>query len=170
MFFVESIIIMAIICITIIVDLPITVGVILISIICVVPLIFLIPYIKKRNIKAYENLKRRLAYNENADGFDYGSQNNNLITLRTTIMKNYEKKYIKAPQIMGLYLLWCWFIQIPLSFVELVFCIQFITTISKLLFFLLLPAFGIGLIIKRNKKLKKQLNEKLEEINKEFKI
>lgn len=167
---IDGIVIIAIICISIVLGFSITICIMLISIICGLPLIFLAPYIQKRNDKAYANLKRRLAYNENADGFDYGSQNNNLITLRTTIMQNYAKKYFKAPQIIGLYLLWCWFIQFPLKFVELVFCTQFIPTISKLIFFLLLPAFGIGLIIKHNKKLKKQLNEKLEEINKEFKI
>lgn len=167
---IDGIVIIAIICISIVLGFSITICIMLISIICGLPLIFLIPYINKRNDKAYANLKRRLAYNENADGFDYGSQNNNLITLRTAIMQNYEKKYFKAPQIIGLYLLWCWFIQFPLKFVELVFCTQFIPTIFKLIFFLLLPAFGIGLIIKHNKKLKKQLNEKLEEINKEFKI
>lgn len=166
---IESIIIIVIICIVIICGLPIGSTLIFIGLICGVPLIFLIPYIKKRNKKAYENLKRRLAYDENADGFDYGSQNNDLIMLRTAVMQNYEKKYFKVPQIIGLYLLWCWIIQFPLSFVILVFSGgQFIVTVFRFLFFLILPAFGVALIIKRNKKIKKQLNEKLEEINKKF--
>lgn len=169
LFLIESIIIIVIICIVIICGLPIGSTLIFIGPICGVPLIFLIPYIKKRNKKAYENLKRRLAYDENADGFDYGSQNNDLIMLRTAVMQNYEKKYFKVPQIIGLYLLWCWIIQFPLSFVILVFSGgQFIVTVFRFLFFLILPAFGIALIIKRNKKIKKQLNEELEEINKKF--
>lgn len=137
----------------------------------IVPMVILIPYANKRNKKARENLARRLAYDENAPDFDYGSQNNHIVQLREIAMKDYEKQRFTSGKVIGLYLLWNWFSFLPQSFIEGIFGYNYAgETIVGVIFRLILPVIGLAFILRKNKKLKEQLNEKLEEINKKNNI
>jgi len=146
-------------------------GCLVVFLVCVLPLCFIVPYANKRNKKAHENLARRLAYNENAPDFDYGSQNNEVIQLREMAMKEYDRKYFTAGKTTGLYLLWSWFANLPLFFIEGILGDNYgYESLLSVIFHVVLPVVFLILIIRHNKKLKKELNEKLDIINKKNKI
>lgn len=137
----------------------------------VLPLIFLVPYANKRNKKARENLNRRLAYDENANGFDYIGQDSEINALRLAAMNEYEKKHITFGKAIG----WYFGIQILIRLFML-FTFEIIDvsyhvygSIQGILQFVVIVG-GIIFIAVRNKRLKKQLNEKLDIINKKNKI
>ena len=140
------------------------------------PFFIAMPYIKKRNKKAHEDLARRLAYNENAPDFDYGSQNNEVVQLREFAMKDYEKKYITVHKAVLLYFSY----GILKSFFNTFFGVilldiyqvgdNYIFKIISLIFNIILPIVFLVLIIRHNKKVKRELNEKLDIINKKNKV
>ncbi|MDE6425181.1 MAG: toll/interleukin-1 receptor domain-containing protein [Ruminococcus sp.] len=136
------------------------------------PACIALPRINKRNKKARENLSRRLAYDENAPDFDYGSQKSEVVQLREIAMKNYEKQHFSVSKIIGLYWLWSWFSFLPKSFIEgiLGYSYHKFSPVFTVIFNVIIPVIALAFIIRRNIKLKKQLNEKLEEINKKNKI
>lgn len=147
-------------------------GFLIILLVCGLPLCFLVPYAKKRNKNARENLARRLAYDDKAPDFDYGSQNSNVLQLREMAMKEYDKKYISVSKIIGLYIVWNIFSKIPQYFFVNLFTVGSVGyySVISLVFNLILPVVAVIFIIRHNKKLKKQLNEKLDIINKQNKI
>ena len=149
-------------------------GVIFASVIAsiIVPLAIIFPYANKRNKKARENLARRLAYDETAPDFDYGSQNSEVVQLREIAMKNYEKQHFSVSKIIGLYIGWSYFSFLPKSFIEGILGNSYykVSPVFTVIFNVIIPVIAIAFIIRRNVKLKKELNEKLEEINKKNKI
>lgn len=137
----------------------------------IVPLIFIIPYAYKRNKKAYENLNRRLAYDENANGFDYISQDSEISALRLAAMSEYENKRITFGKAIGMYFM----VQIILKcFMLFTFeLIEVHYTVYANIQGVLQCAVIVGEVVfiaVRNSKLKKRLNEKLDIINKKNKI
>lgn len=138
---------------------------------CGLPLCFLVPYAKKRNKKARENLARRLAYDENANGFDYISQDSEMSALRLSAINEYENKRITFGKAIGIYfmvqvVLGC-FMLFTFEIIDVHYTVyanikgalQFAVIVGEVVF-----------IAVRNSKLKKQLNEKLDIINKKNKI
>lgn len=130
------------------------------------------PRINRRNKKARENLARRLAYDENAPDFDYGSQDNEVVQLREIAMKNYEKQHFSVGKIIGLYIGWSYFSFLPKSFIAgiLGYSYHKISPVFAVIFNVIIPVIAIAFILRRNVRLKKELNEKLDEINKQNKI
>lgn len=167
----EIIILLITLGITISCDLPAVVVYISVAVALIVPLVLILPYAYKRNKKARENLARRLAYDENAPDFDYGSQDSGISALRLAAMNEYEKKHITAGKAIAGYFL----IQIILrAFMSFTFAIvdvpyHIYSNIHGALQFVMIVG-GVVFIAVRNAKLKKQLNEKLEIINKKNKV
>lgn len=138
----------------------------------VVPLIFLVPYAYKRNKKARENLNRRLAYDENANGFDYIGQDSEIAALRLSAMNEYEKQHITLKKAVWLDILWNFIASLSLNFIEEILDYnhhQYLS-IFTIIFYMIIPVVAFAFIIRRNIKLKEQLNEKLDIINKKNKI
>ncbi len=137
----------------------------------ILPLFFLLPYAKKRNRKACENLTRRLAYNENAPDFDYDSQNNEVVQLREIAINEYDKKHFSIGKIIGLYIVYWYFSKLLIIYaVEIIDYLPIASDFVVAFFHLILPVIFLIFIIRHNKKLKKQLDEKLDIINKKNKI
>ncbi len=148
-------------------DLPAVAVVIVDMAVLIVPLIFLVPYASRRNQKARENLTRRLAYDENANGFDYIGQDSEINALRLAAMNEYEKKRITVGKAIGLYIA----VQIFMRVLELFIVgigIEIYSIVSVLQWVVLIG--GTIFIAVRNARLKKELNEKLDIINKKNKI
>lgn len=143
----------------------------LLFLLCGLPLFFLVPYIKKRNQKARENLARRLAYDENVPDFDYGSQNNEVVQLREMAIKDYDKRHFSIGKIIGLYIVyWCFSKLLIIYAVEIIDYLPIASDFVVAFFHLIFPVIALIFIIRRNMKLKKQLNENLDIINKKNKI
>ena len=155
-------------CITIGCNLP--AGAVFASVIAsiIVPLSIIFPYAQKRNKKARENLARRLAYDETAPDFDYGSQDMETIQLREIAINLYEKERFSIRKIMGLEFSWCVFFNLSLIFLEEILPSSF-NRLFVFIGYLVMPVIIAVLAIRRNIKLKKELNEKLDEINKQNK-
>lgn len=152
-------------------DLPAVAVVIFDMAVLIVPLIFLVPYANKRNQKARDNLARRLAYDENAPDFDYGSQNNEVVQLREMAMKDYDKRHFSIGKIIGLYIVYWYFSKLLIIYaVEIIDYLPIASDFVVAFFHLIFPGIALIFIIRRNMKLKKQLNEKLDIINKKNKI
>ena len=152
-------------------DLSIPFVLICIFVFSLLPFFIAIPRINKRNKKARENLARRLAYDENAPDFDYGSQNNEVIQLREMAMKEYDKKHFSIGKIIGLYIVYWYFSKLPIIFgVEIIDYFPIASDFIVILFHMILPVVALAFILRHNARLKKELNEKLEEINKKNKI
>ncbi|MDE5619026.1 MAG: hypothetical protein K2I80_00670 [Ruminococcus sp.] len=137
----------------------------------VIPFFIAMPRIKKRNQKAREDLARRLAYDENAPDFDYGSQNNEVVQLREMAMKEYDKQHFSIGKIIGLYIVYWYFSKLMIIYVvEIIDYLPIASDFVVAFFHLIFPVIALVFIIRRNMKLKKQLNEKLDIINKKNKI
>lgn len=135
------------------------------------PFFIAMPRISKRNKKAREDLARRLAYDENVPDFDYGSQNSEVVQLREMAMKEYDKKRFTFGKTALLYIVGWNLLKLPIIYiVEIIEYLPIASDFVVAFFHLILPIVGLVFIIRHNKKLKKQLNEKLEEINKKNKI
>lgn len=152
-------------------DLPAVVVYVSVAAAIIVPLVIIFPYANKRNKQARENLNRRLAYDENANGFDYISQDVELSAMRQTAMNEYEKKHITFGKAISGYIL----IQIILRvFTSFIFAIvdvpyRIYSNIQGVLQCAVIAG-GVVFIAVRNSKLKKQLKEKLDIINKKNKV
>lgn len=137
----------------------------------IVPLMFLVPYASKRNKKARENLNRRLSYDENANGFDYIGQDSEIAALRLEAMNEYEKKHITFGKAIGLYfgiqILLRLFMLFTFEIIDVSYHVY--SSIQGVLQFVVIVG-GIIFIAVRNTRLKKELNEKLDIINKKNKI
>lgn len=137
----------------------------------IVPLIFLVPYAYKRNKKARENLNRRLAYDENANGFDYIGQDSEISALRLEAMNEYEKKRITFGKAVGLYfgiqILLRLFMLFTFEIIDISY--QLYSDIKGVIQMVVIVG-GIIFISSRNAKLKKELNEKLDIINRKNKV
>ncbi|MCM1507533.1 MAG: hypothetical protein NC177_10435 [Ruminococcus flavefaciens] len=141
-----------------------------ILLVCGLPLLFLVPYVKKRNQKARENLSRRLAYDDKAPDFDYGSQDSEIVQLREMAMKEYDKKRFTFGKVVLLYMVGWYFAKLPIILiVDIIDYLPIASDFVVTFFHLILPIVGLILILRHNKKLKKQLDEKLDIINKEIK-
>ena len=137
----------------------------------ILPAVIALPRINKRNKKARENLARRLAYDENAPDFDYGSQNSEVVQLREMAMKEYDKKRFTFGKTALLYIVGWNFAKLPIIYiVDIMDYLPIASDFVVAFFHLILPIVALVFIIRYNKKLKKQLDEKLEEINKKNKI
>ncbi|MDE6034336.1 MAG: toll/interleukin-1 receptor domain-containing protein [Ruminococcus sp.] len=143
-----------------------------VAVFSILPAVIFLPRINKRNKKARENLNRRLAYDETAPDFDYGSQDMETVQLREIAIKDYEKKHFSAGKTIGLYIGWSYFSFLPKSFIEGILGNDYdkFSSVFTAIFNVIIPVIALVLIIRRNIKLKKELNEKLDEINKQNKI
>ncbi|MDE5584248.1 MAG: toll/interleukin-1 receptor domain-containing protein [Ruminococcus sp.] len=130
-----------------------------------------VPYAVKRNREAKENFERRIAYDENAPDFDYGSQNSEIVQLREMAMKEYDKKHFTLGKTALLYIAGWNLAKLPIIYiVDIIDYLPIASDLVVAFFHLLLPVVGLVFIIRHNKKLKRELDEKLEIINKKNKI
>lgn len=150
-------------------DLPAVAVVIVDMAVLALPLIFLVPYADRRNKKARENLTRRLAYDENANGFDYIGQDSEINALRLAAMNEYEKKRITIGKAIGLYIAVQIFMKVIMLFIWGLGTDDIIAyKITSIIQYGVLIG-GIIFIAVRNARLKKQLNERLDIINRKNK-